>query len=208
MRMLDLFCGRFGWSRAFAARGWKCVGIDLVEPPEVPENCIFLKADILDLHDIATTGYGPFGFVCASSPCDEFSKFGMKHFFPDPPYPALGLKLFNHTRLLCEDSGIPYVMENVGAARKFVGNSEGHAGPFHLWGSAVPPLVPKGLTKGFGAQGWELNGKRTITPWRKYGSKDVKHRAELKAIYATIPPELANCVADYAESLLRQREVA
>jgi hypothetical protein len=23
-RLLDLFCGRWGWSRAFAARGWEC----------------------------------------------------------------------------------------------------------------------------------------------------------------------------------------
>ena len=34
MRLLDLFSGRWGWSRAFAARGWECVGVDMVEPPE------------------------------------------------------------------------------------------------------------------------------------------------------------------------------
>ena len=38
VRVLDLFCGRFGWSRAFAARGWECVGVDLVEPAEFPDD--------------------------------------------------------------------------------------------------------------------------------------------------------------------------
>jgi site-specific DNA-cytosine methylase len=50
MRMLDLFCGRWGWSKAFAARGWECVGVDLEArkkstamfatiPPELA-NCV------------------------------------------------------------------------------------------------------------------------------------------------------------------------
>ena len=43
MRMLDLFCGRWGWSKAFADRGWECVGVDLVEPPEIPEGCKFFN---------------------------------------------------------------------------------------------------------------------------------------------------------------------
>lgn len=38
MRMLDLFCGRFGWSRAFTSRGWEVVGIDLVEPRRLKEK--------------------------------------------------------------------------------------------------------------------------------------------------------------------------
>jgi hypothetical protein len=50
MRMLDLFCGRFGWGRAFAERGWEVVGVDLVEPPEIPSGCEFIKADILSLN--------------------------------------------------------------------------------------------------------------------------------------------------------------
>lgn len=125
MRMLDLFCGRFGWGRAFAARGWDVVGLDLVEPPEIPEGYHFMRANILDITDvwIRTTGYGPFDFICASSPCEQFSVHGMKHFHPNPPYPELGIRLFNHTRSLCEASGVPYVMENVRSAQQFVGNA-------------------------------------------------------------------------------------
>ena len=106
MRMLDLFCGRWGWSRAFAARGWECVGIDLTEPPETPTGCTFLKADILGLkydatgwwatYDFKLHELGKFDFICASSPCEQFSVHGMKNFHPNPPYPTLGIELFNH----------------------------------------------------------------------------------------------------------------
>src|SRR6185312_12395545 len=137
-RMLDLFAGRFGWGRAFAARGWEVVGIDLVEPAEIPQGCKFTRFDALKL-----VGIEGFDFICASSPCEEFSVHGMRHFHPNPKYPEMGIKLFNHTRSLCEASGLPYVMENVRPAQQFVGMAVNHFGPFYLWGNAVPPLLPK-----------------------------------------------------------------
>lgn len=200
MRLLDLFCGRFGWGRAFAERGHEVVGIDLTRPPEIPEGCDFIRADVMQLR---VSGQGRFSifehgdhgeelwtfkpdFICASSPCENFSIHGMKHFHPNPKYPELGVKLFNHTRAICEASGITYVMENVRAAQQFVGPSQGHAGSFHLWGNGVPVSLPRS-TKGFRHK--EMFGHaRTSRPWAS----------------ATIPPELANCVADYAEALIRQ----
>jgi hypothetical protein len=185
MKMLDLFCGRWGWGRAFAARGWEVVGIDLVEPPEVPAGCSFLQADILELSP-AWVRSQRFDFICASSPCEQFSVHRMAMFHPNPPYPALGIQLFNHTRELCEKSGLPYIMENVQTAQEFVGRATGHAGSFYLWGNAVPPLLPKMDRK------WcqELGG---------HGSS--KRNAQT-AGFATIPPELSACVADYAARLL------
>lgn len=136
--MLDLFCGKFGWSQSFAARGWTCVGVDLVDPKIVPDGCTFINSDILtwDAQDIINGG---FDFICASSPCEQFSLFGLKHFHPNPPYPALGIELFNHTRKILEESGIPYVMENVRNSQYFVGKAANRCGPFYLWGNAVPP---------------------------------------------------------------------
>src|SRR5271165_561300 len=121
-RMLDLFCGRLGWSKAFLARGWECIGVDLVEPPEIPQGVTFIKADVLGMSVSVVSRciyYGNYSilefpdFICASSPCEEFSVHGLKCFHPNPPYPELGIKLFEHTRALCEASGISYVMENV-----------------------------------------------------------------------------------------------
>lgn len=198
MRMLDLFCGRWGWSKAFAARGWECVGVDLVELPEIPQGCTFLKGDILKLD--WSQWETKFDFICASSPCEQFST--MRNFRPPIPHPELGIRLFNHTREICEASGVPYVMENVAGAQRFVGKATGHAGSFYLWGNSVPPILPHcrkgmtelamGLREHKGKHGWNVrhNGKK--------GQTDA-------AQAAMIPPELANTVADYAERLLEHK---
>jgi len=213
-RMLDLFAGRLGWSKAFLARGWEVTAVDLVEPPEIPAGVTFINADVMDVEysrelgewilvDDLSEGYqrlGKFDFGAGSSPCEEFAVWGMRHFHPNPQFPEGGVRLFNHTRCQFEKSGIPYVMENVRAARQFVGPSEHRCGPFHIWGKGVPPLMPQGITKGFGA--WD----------RKYilttGSSKSKRRKELKAKWAEIPPELANCVAEYAEWLVDHKASA
>ncbi len=211
MRLLDLFCGRWGWSRAFAARGWECWGFDLVEPPYIPEGCTFFKNDILDIEP--TEGLLNADFIVASSPCEQFSVHGMKHFHPNPPYPELGIKLFNHTRQLCEASGVPYVMENVRAAQQFVGNAVHHCGPYYLWGNAVPPLIPRSFSKGIdvgssrAVKSMNREEKRTYRAqfkWNQaWSSSPQRGRDTAKA--ATIPPELANTVANYAERLLESK---
>jgi hypothetical protein len=243
--MLDLFCGRLGWSKAFLARGWECVGVDLVEPPEIPQGFQFFACDVLEIR-IGEGGYafrpnpvapdyltplGQFDFICASSPCEQFSVHGMKHFHPNPPYPELGIKLFNHTREICEESGVPYVMENVRAAQQFVGKAAHHCGSFYLWGNGVPPLMHQGIVKVGGDKDgptvarmspeqraehrkefpriFPEHQKRLRERYGMTGTRQAwsgsKARAELTAQVATIPPELANCVADYAERLIEQK---
>lgn len=209
--MLDLFCGRFGWSRAFAARGWRCVGVDLVWPPSPwpPGDIGFQPLDVLTLSE-AFIRLGEFDFVCASSPCEQFSVHGMKHFHPNPPYPELGIKLFNHTREICEASGVPYIMENVRPAQRFVGKATHHCGPFYLWGPGVPPLMAQGITKGIdvgssklvkGMTKEEKREYRKQFPWNQAWSSSKKRQRDTAAA-ATIPPELANAAADYAERII------
>jgi hypothetical protein len=201
--MLDLFCGRWGWSKVFATRGWECAGVDISAPLEEPEDCDFIEADVLNIwfeddsfHIPELGGFVRYiprpDFICASPPCEQFSVHGMKHFHPNPPYPELGLKLFNHTREICEASGVPYVIENVRAAQQFVGNAVHHCGPFYLWGNAVPPLMHKGIIKGWGRKWIDSQGRV-----RDQGPTNRTQTAQV----ATIPPELANCVADYAERI-------
>lgn len=220
-RMLDLFAGRLGWSKAFLARGWKVLAIDLVPAPEIPDGCTFVPADVMKLgwlsgeglvycgqHGIIPLGF--FDFICASSPCEQFSVHGMKHFHPNPPYPELGIKLFNHTRELCEASGVPYVMENVRAAQAFVGTAKHHCGPFYLWGDGVPPILPAGISKGISHRvpGIASMTREQITAWRRendpmWSSSKSPKRKLATTQAATIPPELSSAVADYAEALLR-----
>ena len=190
MRMLDLFCGRGGWTNAFLDRGWECVGVDIVRHPDY--RGIFIQANVLTLTEEYLSG---FDFICASSPCEQFSVHGMKHFHPDPPYPSLGIALFEYTRHICKASGVPHVMENVRATQSFVGKADHRCGPFYLWGNAVPALMPQGINKGTGKTGPGGDGRR---------SQRESESARRLRFPATIPPELANCVAEYAERLLEE----
>jgi hypothetical protein len=236
MRLLDICCGRWGASKGFLRKGWYSVGIDLTQPPEIPENCEFWQLDILKVSIVNGYFYidrrpdqlnawvrcDHFDFIWASTPCEEFSVHGMKHFHPHPKYPEMGIKLFNHTRALCEASGVPFVIENVRAAQQFVGNAVHHCGPFYLWGNAVPPLLHRGITKGtHDIKGVPVNqsrrfyfdkkaGKNRMVTERaawKENSSGSKERREATAELATIPIELANCVADYAERICFEEKV-
>jgi hypothetical protein len=175
--------------------------------------------DILKLTPEMVSELAP-DFICASSPCEQFSLHGMKHFYPNPPYPELGIKLFNHTQALCEASAVLYVMENVRAAQAFIGNAKHHCGPFYLWGSGVPTLLPQGIKKGMTTASCDMT---KLTPAERkaerkrhphslvcgWGGKDGEVRRAQAARLATIPPELSACVADYAERILiekRRRE--
>ena len=202
MRMLDLFCGRGGWTNAFLARGWECVGVDLNPQPEYKGQ--FIQRDVLT---IGPEFVKEFDFVCASSPCEEFSIHGMKCFHPNPPFPDMGLVLFCWTRRLLDNAGITYVMENVRPAHQFVGKASHKCGPFYLWGNGVPLLMAQGITKGtkFGLdKDGSREGRKKHDPYYNTGSSS-KARREYKAKIAEIPPELANCVADYAERLLEMK---
>jgi hypothetical protein len=122
----------------------------------------------------------------------------MPHFHPNPKYPEMGIRLFNHTRSILEAAGIPYIMENVRGAQKFVGDAVHHCGPFYLWGTAVPPLIPRNIRKGMSqSRARDANGKRIYA-----APADKMWSTKRKLMVATIPIELANCVADYAERLV------
>ncbi len=200
MKMLDLFCGRFGWSKEFLARGWEVTAVDLVRPSEIPDGIEFLHMDVLDMPPLLASQAD---FICASSPCQEFSVHGMKCFYPNPKYPEMGIKLFNHTRKLCESSGVPYVMENVRAAQQFVGNAIHHCGPFYLWGTGVPPLMPQGIYKGMTSKAMGFREHKGQPGWGTKNENSCRRlgRKESASIAAIIPPEIASCVANYAERI-------
>lgn len=206
--MIDLCCGRGGWSKGFIAAGWRCIGYDIKEQPDYPDT--FRRRDLLklDVMDLVQAD-----FICASTPCEQFSLFRMKHFFPNPPYPAIGLQLFQHAATILIQSGRPFIMENVHAAQQFVGPSVQHCGSFHLWGSGVPPIFPAHLyhiTKGIylipGSRWAKLTmaerkeERRKKTPGR-YGSGS-RGRAEFTARCAEIPFDLAFYVGTIARNNL------
>lgn len=196
----DLFCGRGGATKGFLAMGWRAIGYDLNPQPLYPAE--FRRVNVLDM---TAADLMDADFVWVSSPCEEFSVHCMKHFHKNPPYPELGIKLFNHAREICEASGKPYVMENVRCAEKFVGKAVNHCGPFYLWGNAVPAIMPRDLymvRKGMDMCSSQLSGEalqkaRRANPLIWTSSKS-KARKELTAKAAMIPLPLSSYIAECA----------
>lgn len=188
--MIDLFCGRGGWTKGFLQRGWECIGFDIVNHG-YPAQLV-----IQDVLTLIPEQLSKADFICASSPCEQFSVWGMRHFHPKPSFPQMGKLLFEHTKQICELSDRPFIMENVRSAQQFIGQAINHAGPFYLWGNAVPLLLPYKITKAA-----KTSGHWRESEWRKHSGKS-KARKEFSALIAEIPYELSVCVADYASRII------
>lgn len=141
---IDLFCGKGGWTNGLLEAGFEVYGFDIEPQPDY--KGIFVQCDILALTADDLREYGS-SFATCSSPCEKFSVHCMKHFHPNPPYPEVGIELFNHARAILEELGIDYVMENVRCAERFVGKAVNHCGPYYLWGNSVPAIFPRDAYK-------------------------------------------------------------
>jgi hypothetical protein len=160
--MKDVCCGNGGWTKGFLAEGWDSIGYDIEEQPNYPGE--FRRRNILDM---TAADLFDADFVAVSTPCQQFSLFGLPMFFPDPPFPLLGIELFMHAQRICRESNRPFIMENVRAARKFVGPAVTHCGPFYFWGNAVPALFPPECRQV--QKGLRMCGSAAIRKWRTQG---------------------------------------
>lgn len=208
--MIDLFCGRGGWTKGFLAHGWQVRGYDINPQPDYPKEAEFVQYDIGNL---LCSEIRDGDFICASSPCEEFSVHCMKHFHPNPKWPSLGIELFTSTKLLCEWAGIPHVFENVRCAEKFVGKAVNHCGPFYLWGTGVPAVIPRECyqaTKGIDVGSSKLVKSMTADERRAYRAQfkwnqawsSSKQRGKDTAKAAEIPFSLASYIAQCATQLV------
>jgi C-5 cytosine-specific DNA methylase len=103
-RLLDLFCGGGGAAMGYHRAGFDVVGVDIRPQPRYPFE--FVQADALSFP------LDGFDAIHASPPCQRYSQAtawrGNRLNHPDLIAPVRG-------RL--EVSGVPYVIENVEAAR-------------------------------------------------------------------------------------------
>jgi hypothetical protein len=157
---IDLFCGMFGWGRAFAQNGWRVVGFDIAHEPyhgEVPDGCELVLQDVLTLHG---SQFRDAACIVASPPCQKYSWLAMpwsrsksEHsqaakalrwkWETEGPDNRLFDACFRIQREGSEAAGrrIPLIVENVRGAQEWVGRAAWSFGSFYLWGN-VPALMP------------------------------------------------------------------
>ena len=111
MKILDLFCGLGGWSKAFAEAGHDCTGVDIVN---LGYPYRFIKADLNDW--VPDQHYD---VILASPPCIEFSQ--AKKWAQGNQDERIGLDLIWKTFALIEKIKPKYyVVENVKGLAEFI----------------------------------------------------------------------------------------
>lgn len=116
-KILDLFCGRGGWSKPFVEDGDSVDGVDILDTGVYSGNLIL--RDIREFHP--AKGYD---FVVGSPPCNDFSTASGPNKTRDdrePPDPCRGIELFGHAlRVIGEAHPRFYALENVYRSRRFI----------------------------------------------------------------------------------------
>lgn len=123
MRMLDLFAGTGGASRAMRERGWDVITVD--NDPK------FATDIVADLTTWSWDG-GPIDLLWASPPCQEFAR----EFMPwskTGKAPSLDLVTATY-RLVREIKPRWWIMENVKGAQPWIGRARWIRNPIYLWG--------------------------------------------------------------------------
>ncbi|HLF77587.1 MAG TPA: hypothetical protein VJB57_08855 [Dehalococcoidia bacterium] len=125
MRGLDTFCGGGGCSKGYADAGFEMYGIDnepkmlaqypfpFIEMDAMEAIVLLLRGEGLTFSNGETLYLRDFAFVHASPPCQGYSIMNNLPWIRDREYPLLILPV----RELLNDSGLPYVIENVAGAR-------------------------------------------------------------------------------------------
>ena len=122
-RLLDLYCGEGGAARGYVDAGWEVYGVE--KNFRLAKRYLASGAYAINWSDIALwdealiksiAGPAPYGFqaIHASSPCQVFTELNSKR--------ERHVNLIPHTRRLLQATGLPYVIENVRAAREHLVN--------------------------------------------------------------------------------------
>lgn len=145
--VIELYCGRGGWTKGFMAHGFTCRGFDIDAQFRGIYPGRFTRADVRQLDG---RRFRRALVLVASSPCEEFSRWEMPWTRArNPPPPDLGVELAEAAFRIAREAGVPLILENVRKAQGWLGKAMAHCGPFYLWGDGVPALLPKEVARRF-----------------------------------------------------------
>ena len=122
-RALDLFCGGGGAGLGLSQAGFKTVvGIDRSDHASSYEHAPGMKFLQADIQAITPEFLKQFDFVWASPPCQAHSSMVFKHqrdkFLRKWQREGRHMDYIPFTRTLLQLSGVPFVIENVGGAKR------------------------------------------------------------------------------------------
>jgi DNA (cytosine-5)-methyltransferase 1 len=149
-RLLDLFCCAGGAAMGYHRAGFDVVGVDIKPQPRYPFPQIV--RDVMRLSPAFIAG---FDAIHASPPCQCYTE--LRHSKGTRGAP----KLIGAVRCLLEDSGKPWIIENVEAA----------AGEMH------EPIMLCGSMFGLGAQGHQLQRHRLFEASVRLSAPACEHDA-------------------------------
>lgn len=109
LRLLDLFCGAGGASMGYHRAGFEVSGLDIKHGKRYPFTYYRLDFNTLDVDMLR--GYD---FIHASPPCQTFSI--TKNLRNAQGNSTSKVDLLEPTRKLLQESGVPYIIENVPGA--------------------------------------------------------------------------------------------
>lgn len=135
--LIDLFCGRGGWSRAAAAAGWRCIGYDVVDhgyPGELRLQACPLSEEILlqEKPDL----------IVASPPCEDFARACLP-WLRTVENPSI--ELLSWAIAIASRIQVPMVVECSRFAARYVPGAR-FCGSYALWGK-LPALLPTSLAR-------------------------------------------------------------
>lgn len=179
MKVLDLFCGRGGWSRPFVDDGDYVIGLDIEDFAGLYPGR-FVQGDIAKFHPDPT-----FDLIIGSSPCIEFSQTKLNYkWHPEGGDIQEGLRLVKEFQRVVEEAGPTFwILENVSTLAWWfpmnpifqfrMSGFDGRGARRCLWGNLPIPLASR--------QEW-TDIRRSLS--KDYGSKQADKRAEIPLLIA------------------------
>lgn len=179
MLALDLFCGAGGASKGIYEAGFdEIIGIDNTEQPRYPYY--FLQEDAIEF---MLAGLDCFDFIWASPPCQEYSWSSACRRNEGYEYSDY----ISITRKLLQNSGKPYIIENVVGAPLI--------NPVRLCGTMFPNL------KVFRHRLFESNIPLKVEMECKHDGHEAKKRRSDSGDYFTVAGHWVGTTLEWSEAM-------